>query len=63
VLPYIAKLEIHVVGMDATALSMTTRNVVISHYDKDSNITYYLKTDPLEDGVLTETHVSVRVAT
>ncbi|XP_065882335.1 uncharacterized protein [Dysidea avara] len=51
-----AKLEIHVVGMDSTVLSMTTRDVIISHNDKDSNTTYYLRTDPFQESALTETH-------
>jgi len=54
---FVAKLEVLVVGLDSSSLTMVARDVIISH--KDTNTTYYLRTDPLDDSVLTETHVSI----
>jgi len=56
----IAKMEVSVVGVDPTALTMTSiRDVIISYRDNSANITYYLQVKPSNNSTVIATEVLV----
>ena len=56
---YIAKMEVSVVGMDPSALTMTSRDVIISYRDISANTTYHLRVDPADNTTVIATQVLV----
>lgn len=52
-----AKMEVSVVGIDPSALSMTSRNVIISYRDMNKNTTYYLQLNPTDNTSVMATEV------
>ena len=52
-----AKMEVSVVGIDPSALSMTSRDVIISYRDMSKNTTYYLQLNPTDNTSVMATEV------
>lgn len=50
-------MEISVVGIHPTALTMTSRDVIISYHDDSTNITYYLQLNPADNTTVIATQV------
>lgn len=50
-------MEVSVVGMDPSALSMSSRDVVISYRDDSANTTYYLQVNPADNNTVIATEV------
>ena len=55
----IAKMEVSVVGMDPSVLTMTFRDVIVSHRDTSTNITYYLQVNRADNTTVMATTVGV----
>lgn len=53
----IAKMEVSVVGMDPSALTMTSRDVIISYRDSSANTTYHLQVDRTDNTTVLATEV------
>ena len=52
-------MEVSVVGMDPSALTMTSRDVIISYRDSSANTTYHLQVDPTDNTTVMATQVLV----
>ena len=52
-----AKMEVSVVGMDPSALTMTSRDVIISYRDSSANTTYHLQVNPTDNTTVLATEV------
>ena len=55
----VAKMEVSVVGMDPSALTMTFRDVIVSYRDVSANITYYLQVNRADNATVMATEVRI----
>lgn len=50
-------MEVLVVGLDPSSLTMTCRDVIISYRDYNANTTYYMQVNPADNTTVTATQV------